>query len=148
MNQLNKTFVLIFCAACFAAWSKKDAGSFVTEKQNSLVGDHMFGVQFIWDGYGTAVISEENGELKIKGEQYSNDKEEYVLLDGTITIIDERNFKIKGHLKLFTKGCCGLLDREIDYTFRKTGKRKYYRLKERQELCDQYTCAYYMDIFD
>ena len=42
---------------------------------------------------------------------------------------DERNFKIKGNLKLFTAGCCGLFDREIDYTFRKTGNRKYWRLK-------------------
>jgi len=122
------------------------------ERQNDiekkLVGKHMFGVQFIWEGYGTAEITKENGELKIKGEQYSNDKEEYVLLDGTISIIDERNFKINGHLKLFTKGCCGLLDREIDYTFRKTGSRKYYRLKEREKLCSQYTCAYYLDIFE
>lgn len=120
-----------------------------SEFEASLIGEHKFGVQFIWDGYGTATISKnEQGELVIKGEQYSTTKEEYVLLEGVITVMDERNLKIKGRLKLFTEGCCGLLDREIDYTFRKTGSRKYWRLKERNELCDQYTCAYYLDIFD
>ena len=128
--------------------------SFFSSAQNSefkasLVGEHQFGVQFIWDGYGIATITkDENGELRIQGEQYSTNKEEYVLLKGIITVIDEQNFKIKGNLKLFTEGCCGLLDREIEYTFRKTGARKYWRLKERDDLCDPYTCAYYLDIFE
>lgn len=116
---------------------------------STLIGAHAFGVQFIWDGYGEAIITEdEQGVLHLSGAQYSKDKEEYVLLEGTITIIDARHFKVKGHLKLFTEGCCGLLDREITYTFRKTGNRKYWRLKERDELCDPYTCAYYLDIFE
>ncbi len=120
-----------------------------TPFEESLIGEHQFGVQFIWDGYGIAQITrDEEGNLRIKGEQYSNTKEEYVLLDGIISVIDARNFNIKGSLKLFTSGCCGLLDREIDYTFRKTGNRKYWRLKERNDLCDQYTCAYYLDIFE
>lgn len=130
------------------AWSKTRIGGADVELHRSLVGKHMFGVQFIWDGYGTAEITDDNGILKIKGEQYSKDKEEYVFIDGTISVIDERNFTVKGHLKLFTKECCGLLDRDIDYTFRKIGSRKYYRLKEREELCSQYTCAYYLDIFE
>lgn len=120
-----------------------------TTFEESMIGKHQFGVQFIWDGYGSAKITkDEQGILHIKGEQYSNNKEEYVLLGGIITVIDEKNIKIKGNLKLFTEGCCGLLDREIDYTFRKTGSRKYWRLKERNDLCDQYTCAYYLDIFE
>lgn len=144
----KKTLIIFLCVAFSLAWSKSDDIKSTTELQNDLVGTHMFGVQFIWDGYGTAEITEEDGVLKIKGEQYSNDKEEYVLLEGTISEIDERNFTVNGYLKLFTKGCCGLLDRDINYTFRKTGSRKYYRLKEREELCSQYTCAYYLDIFE
>lgn len=140
--------IILSCVAFSFAWSKAGDFQSKSELHNTLVGKHMFGVQFIWDGYGTAEISKENGVLKIIGEQYSNDKEEYVMLDGTISVIDERNFMVKGHLKLFTEACCGLLDREINYTFRKTGNRKYYRLKEREELCSQYTCAYYLDIFE
>lgn len=144
----KKTLFVLVAIAFSLAWSKGRNNAAGSELQNALEGTHMFGVQFIWDGYGTAEITEEDGVLKIKGEQYSNNKEEYVLLDGTISIIDERNFTVKGHLKLFTSGCCGLLDREINYTFRKTGNRKYYRLKEREDLCSQYTCAYYLDIFE
>lgn len=117
--------------------------------EESLVGKHAFGVQFIWDGYGTAEITNRAGVLYLKGEQYSNDKEEFVLMEGTIAIIDDRNFTFKGKLKLFTIGCCGLLDRDnVNYTFRKTGNRKYWRLKERDDLCSPYTCAYYLDIFE
>ncbi len=142
----NKLKILFFgiLALTFSVSAQNGQDNFETE----LIGEHMFGVQFIWDGYGTAQITEEDGVLKIKGKQYSDNKEEYVLLDGTITVIDERNFTVKGHLKLFTLGCCGLLDRKINYTFRKTGSRKYYRLKEREDLCGQYTCAYYLDIFE
>lgn len=115
--------------------------------EESLIRKHQFGEQFIWDGYGRAeIFKERQGILRIKGEPYYNNREEYVL-HGTITVVDERNFMIKGNLKLFTAVCCGLLDREIVYTFCKTGNRKYWRLKERIELCDQYTCAYYLDIF-
>jgi len=39
-------------------------------------------------------------------------------MEGTITIIDDRNFTYNGSLKLFTKGCCDLLDRTVSYTFR------------------------------
>jgi len=138
-----KTYLLCICMLGLSLFSKMDS-----KAQNSLVGDHMFGVQFIYDGYGTAEILEKDGVLYLKGEQYSNDKEEYVLMEGTITIIDDRNFTFNGDLKLFTKGCCGLLERNVSYTFRKTGSRKYYRLKERDELCSQYTCAYYLDIFE
>lgn len=144
----KKSFLILLSVAFSLAWAKKDKNNTEVEPHSSLVGTHMFGVQFIWDGYGTAEITEEDGVLKIKGEQYSNNKEEYVLLEGTITVIDERYFTVNGHLKLFTSECCGLLDREISYTFRKTGSRKYYRLKERNDLCDQYTCAYYLDIFE
>jgi len=118
------------------------------EMAEKLVGIHKFGVQFIYDAYGTAEITEKDGVLHIKGQQYSDDKEEYLLMEGTLTILDERNLRFDGILKLFTEGCCGLLDRTVSYTFRKTGSRKYWRLKERNDLCDQYTCAYYLDIFE
>ena len=135
-------FLFLFCVS----WSFQ--AQELEEVRQSLIGKHDFGVQFIWDGYGTATITEEDGTLRIKGEQYSSSKEEYVLLEGTITILDARSISFDGHLKLFTEGCCGLLDRRVTYTFRKTGNRKYWRLKDREDLCGQYTCAYYLDIFD
>ncbi|WP_273567771.1 hypothetical protein [Maribacter halichondriae] len=142
MTTLKITFIVLF-GLLIAMHSDTDV-----KNAESLIGTHKFGIQFIYDGYGTAEISEVDGELYIKGSQYSEDKEEYVLLEGKITVIDERNFTVDGDLKLFTEGCCGLLDRKVTYTFRKTGNRKYYRLKERDDLCSPYTCAYYLDIFE
>ncbi|NHF60768.1 hypothetical protein FK220_015545 [Flavobacteriaceae bacterium TP-CH-4] len=139
-----KSFLIFFCLLFLSI----SAVAQLTDEEKSLLGSHQFGVQFIWDGYGTAVVSKLDGVLHIRGEQYSDDREEYVLLDGVITVIDSRNFTINGSLKLFTKGCCGLLDRTVNYTFRKAGNRKYWRLKEREDLCSPYTCAYYLDIFE
>jgi len=144
MKYFKLLLILFFSCLELSAQNAKQVAA-----ENTLLGEHMFGVQFIWDGYGSALISRnEEGDLLIKGEQYSSNREEYVLLEGKVNVIDARNFTISGHLKLFTEGCCGLLDRDITYTFRKTGSRKYWRLKERNDLCDQYTCAYYMDIFE
>ncbi len=40
--------------------------------EESLIGKHQFGIQFIWDGYGSAeILKEKQGILRIKGEQYS-----------------------------------------------------------------------------
>lgn len=143
MKRFGLLFPLLFSFCFLSAQNTTQAA------EDALIGEHMFGVQFIWDGYGTAEITRnDTGELTIKAEQFSSSKEEYVLLNGKIELIDDRNFIITGHLKLFTEGCCGLLDRDISYTFRKTGNRTYWRLKERNDLCDQYTCAYYMDIFE
>ena len=143
MNGMPKS-IFSFCFI----WMSFFSASAQQEISDNLIGTHKFGVQFIYDAYGTAEITEKDGVLYLKGEQYSDDKEEYLLMQGTITILDERNFKYEGSLKLFTEGCCGLLDRKVSFTFRKTGNRKYWRLKERNDLCDQYTCAYYLDIFE
>jgi len=143
---MKRNILLLLLSFSFSLLSAQNTSQVA---EDALIGEHMFGVQFIWDGYGTAKITRnEAGELIIKAEQFSSNKEEYVYLNGKIELIDDRNFTITGHLKLFTEGCCGLLDREVSYTFRKTGNRKYWRLKERDDLCDQYTCAYYMDIFE
>lgn len=142
----NFNFFLILILSSFGTTAQTEK---LIATEDALIGEHMFGVQLIWDGYGTAEISRnEKGDLIIRGEQYSSNKEEYVLLEGEISVIDERNLTITGHLKLFTEDCCGPLDGEVSYTFRKTGNRKYWRLKERNDLCDQYTCAYYLDIFE
>lgn len=147
--KVLKTVNPVFFCAFFLLGSLMVVRGQEKGSEARLIGEHAFGVQFIWEGYGKAVIVEDEEEvLYISAEQYSKNKEEYVLLEGELTVLDDRHFRVKGHLKLFTEGCCGLLDRNVNYTFRKTGARNYWRLKERDELCDPYTCAYYLDIFE
>ena len=119
-----------------------------TKVEQLLLGKRIFGVQFIWDGYGSAMVTKEDGKLKISGSQFSKDKTEYCKINGEITIVDERKIIIKGNIQIFTNDCCGIINKNSEFTFAKTGSRKYWRLQEFNQLCSQYTCAYYLDIFE
>ena len=128
---------------------KKEVENPPTAKvEQLLLGKKIFGVQFIWDGYGSAMVTKEGGGLKISGSQFSKDKTEYCKLNGDITIVDERKIIIKGNIQIFTNDCCGIINKNGEFTFAKKGSRKYWRLQEFNRLCSQYTCAYYLDIFE
>jgi hypothetical protein len=115
--------------------------------KDKLIGDHNFGVQFIWDKYGTASISNNGTNLIINGTQFSNDNTEYCKINGELEVINDKTLNFTGNITIFTKNCCGLIDINGNFTFSKTGNRKYWRLQERNKLCDEYTCCYYLDIF-
>lgn len=117
--------------------------------ENKLLGEHPFGVQFIWDGYGTCTITKEKDGIKIEGSQFSKDREDYLLIKGTVKIVDERAFTVTGSLKINIKDCCGKAEKEGIFTFKRWGKRKFWRLQnpERKHLCDMYVCHYYIDVF-
>lgn len=121
--------------------------SLFSNTEKSLLGTKKFGVQFIWDGYGEALISKEKETIQFDGKQYSNDKSEYLLMKGDITIINDKKISFKGSIDLFTKDCCGIIQEKGTFTFLKSGQRKYWRLQERGKLCDIYKCSYYIDIF-
>ena len=137
-----KRLLYVFCFIWFTHSTVKAQQN---ELGESLIGTHQFGVQFIWDGYGSSEITKKDGTLYFKGEQYSNDQEEYLLMEGSITLIDDRNFTFNGSLKLFTEGCCGLLDRTVTYTFRKIGKRKPITLS--WSNMSKRPCSYNMHVF-
>ena len=129
---------------------------------DKLVGKHRFGVQFIWDGYGTATIKKEGPDLIIEGEQFSKKKKnkkdkaikdetlDYVKITGVVHMVNKRTLEVTGTLDTFIKSCCGTQSLEGTFIFKKWGKRKYFRLQDphRGRLCDMYTCHYYIDIFE
>lgn len=117
--------------------------------ESMLLGQHSFGVQFIWDGCGTCTITKEKEGMKIEGSQFSQDKEDYLFIKGMVKIIDERVFTVTGSLKMNIKDCCGKTEKEGTFTFKRWKKRKFWRLQnpERENLCDMYVCHYYIDIF-
>jgi serine/threonine protein kinase len=115
--------------------------------ENLLLGRKTFGVQFIWDNYGFADIKKDNNILKITGEQWSSDNSEYAIIDGELRVKDDRTLIFNGKIKLFTNECCGEINLNRSFTFKRTGSRNFFRLQERNSLCDEYTCCYYMDIF-
>lgn len=120
----------------------------IGKAEKKLLGKKAFGIQFIWDGYSFAEIYLDGDVIKIKGNQFSKDKSEYCKIEGKLDFKDEKQFIFNGHITIYTHDCCGVIDTTGKFTFRKTGNRKYWRLKEFDNLCSMYTCAYYLDIFE
>ncbi|WP_373818523.1 hypothetical protein [Glaesserella sp.] len=114
--------------------------------EKKLLGKHMFSLQWIsWDKLGTAVVKRGTQGLEIEAKQALNG--DFVTLNGTIEIIDERAFNFTG--KIVTKvhhinqgvAC----QREGTFEFRATGKRKYWRMQQIDNPCDQ--VVDYIDVY-
>jgi hypothetical protein len=144
LKKLSKIKLIIV----FALASLFIEGQTASAMQKNLFGKKKMGIQFIWDGYGTAEIKKIENKITIEGSQYSKDKNEHCLISGELTIASPTKLIFAGTIKIFTKDCCGEIDTTGTFTFVKSGKRKYYRLQEFDSLCSQYTCAYYLDIFE
>jgi hypothetical protein len=113
-----------------------------------LVGAHRLSLQWIsWDYFGKATVTEKNGTLFIKGEQRGRGNDDYVTMDGVITRVDAKEFTFEGDIitrvSHINKGepC----KRTGEMIFRITGNRKYWRLQQMDNPCDE--AADYVDIF-
>lgn len=114
-----------------------------------LLGRHKLSLQWVsWDYFGSATVINRKGVFNIKGEQKARGKSsDFVKLDGIITSIDAKDFVFDG--KIVTqvshindgKPCT----REGEFTFKITGKRKYWRLMQMDNPCDPVTD--YVDIY-
>jgi hypothetical protein len=137
--------VLAFVSASFA--QDKTVINSQTAKQ-MLLGRHMFSLQWIsWDYFGRATVTQKGGVLFLQGEQKARDGNDLLTIDGTITEVNRYDFRFNG--KIVTQvshinngePCV----REGDFTFKITGKRKYWRLMEMDNPCEGVTD--YVDIF-
>lgn len=118
----------------------------VSPEESKLIGSWIFGIQFI-DDYGQANIYKSNGELYIEGYQSDPQQLGYCQIEGIINVVDTTRFTFQGQVGLFTEGCCGTIEwSDANLTFVKKGNRSYYRMQEIDQLCDRYTCAYYLDL--
>ncbi len=118
-----------------------------------IIGKHLVSLQWIgfWDYFGEVNITEgADGNLVVKGSQKGRGEQEgdYLTIDGTLEVIDYKNLKFSGEIvtrvSYINNGepCV----RKGNYTFRATGKRKYWRMKENLNPCDN-TSSDYVDIF-
>ncbi len=113
-----------------------------------LLGKHRFSLQWIsWDYFGTAIVTDKKGVLYLKGEQKGRGNDDYLTIDGVITLIDEKEFKFDG--KIVTKVShlnngepC---PREGEVTFAITKNRRYWRLQDMRNPCDG--VLDYVDVF-
>ena len=114
----------------------------------NLLGKHKLSLQWIsWNYFGTATVTNEAGVYSIRGSQKGRSNNDLLTIEGIIVSIDAKQFVFEG--KIVTqishinggKPCA----RQGDFTFKITGKRKYWRLQEMDNPCDEATD--YVDIF-
>jgi hypothetical protein len=113
-----------------------------------LLGRHKLSLQWIsWDYFGTATVTKHQGIYRLKGEQRGRRNSDYLTVDGVITSIDTKQFVLSGKMVTRVSYLNGgkPCERQGDFTFKITGKRKYWRLQEMDNPCDEATD--YVDIF-
>jgi len=142
--------VLVSCLLVTHAFADERNATLVKDEtaKAKLLGVHKLSLQWIsWDYFGTATAVEKDGLITLKGEQRSKTGSDSVLLDGVVTEIDKNSFRFNGSIVTRVsfinegKACV----RQGNFTFRITGSRKYWRLKEMDSPCGPETD--YVDIY-
>ncbi len=113
-----------------------------------LLGRHKLSLQWIsWDYFGTATVTERRGVLYLKGEQKGRGSRDFVRIDGRITSVDSKEFVFDGKIVMQISHINNgqPCEREGEMTFKITGKRKYWRMQEMDNPCDEATD--YVDIY-
>ncbi len=116
--------------------------------KGKLLGRHFLSLQWIsWDWYGRAYVRRSKGVYYLTGNQKSRENDDELTIDGVITEINRYNFKFNGRITTKVSHIANGEEcvREGDMTFAISGKRKYWRLQEIDNPCDQ--VADYVDIY-
>jgi hypothetical protein len=110
-------------------------------------GEYPLTVQFISDVPGSVLITKKNDTLFLKGKTISNDSSGFLYLDGYVKNIVLDSFEYVGNINMFaTKDYCDTIHKTGIWTFRRIDNRKFFRLKERETLCDERVTHFYIDI--
>ena len=113
-----------------------------------ILGRHKLSLQWIsWDYFGIATVRNNAGVYSLRGEQKGRGNDDVLTIKGSIVSIDSKEFRLNGtitsRISHINNGepCV----RQGEFTFRITGKRKYWRLQEMDNPCDEATD--YVDIY-
>jgi len=156
MRRALLGLIIIFAVLMTAAAQRAEKAEKYTPKvivndmaaKQMLVGAHRFSLQWIsWDYFGKAIVTEKNGSLLVKGEQRGRGSDDYVTMDGVITRVDAKEFTFEGDIitRVSHINNGEPCKRSGEMTFRITGNRRYWRLQQMNNPCDE--AADYVDIF-
>lgn len=149
MKRIVASIVALIALTSFAIGQERtDVNS--ASAARMLLGRHKLSLQWVsWDYFGVATVINRRGIYSIKGEQKGRGqtRSDYVKIDGVITSIDAKEFAFRG--KIVTqvshinsgKPCI----RDAEFTFKITGKRKYWRMQQMDNPCDPVTD--YVDVY-
>lgn len=147
MKRVTCSLVIVMAAALFAiAQGRTIVNDQAAAKM--LLGKHKLSLQWIsWQHFGSATVTNEAAVYSIRGSQKSRDNRDLLTIEGIIVSIDAKQFVFEGKIVTQISHINGgkPCTRHGDFTFKITGKRKYWRMQEMDNPCDQATD--YVDIF-
>lgn len=147
MKRVTCSLVIVMAAALFAiAQGRTIINDQAAAKM--LLGKHKLSLQWIsWQHFGAATVTNEAAVYSIRGSQKSRDNRDLLTIEGIIVSIDAKQFVFEGKIVTQISHINGgkPCTRHGDFTFKITGKRKYWRMQEMDNPCDQATD--YVDIF-
>lgn len=134
---------------------KDEQGKYVMNDQqretfvNNIEGTHMCSLQWIsWKKFGNVSLERNpDGTLSCTGGQKSTTSNDYLKLDGAITVVNPLHLKFKG--KIIT--CVSHINsgkpvvRDGEFNFTVAGQRRYWRMREMNNPKDG--CCDYVDIY-
>ena len=131
-----------------------DGKYLMTEEQReafvrNIEGTHMCSLQWIsWKKFGSVILERNpDGTLSCTGGQKSTTTDDYLKLDGVITVVNPLHLKFKG--KIIT--CVSHINqgkpvvRDGEFNFTVAGQRRYWRMREMNNPEDG--CCDYVDIY-
>ena len=141
---------LIVISFSFSAFAQQRTKVNDTRAAGMLLGRHKLSLQWVsWDHFGLATVTNRRGVYSIKGEQRGRglSKGNSVTIDGVITSIGAKEFGFRGKIVTLVTHINGgePCVRDGEYTFKITGKRRYWRLQQMDSPCDQATD--YVDVY-
>ena len=149
-KKLVACALVILAICCVSIFAQQKTEILDTKAKARLLGRHRLSLQWIsWDYFGVATVSQKGLTLYLKGRQdgRGRNRSDYLTVDGLITSIGSREFRFKGKIVTRLSHINGGSPcvREGEMIFRITGKRRYWRLQEIDNPCDE--VADYVDIF-
>lgn len=145
-KKLLVLITLAVLAVSAAGQERTDVNDAAAAKM--LVGRHKLSLQWIsWDYFGSANVTNSRGVYRIKGDQKGRGNNDFVKIDGVIKSIDVKEFVFEGTIITQISHINGgqPCTRDGEFTFKITGKRKYWRLMQMDNPCDPVTD--YVDVY-
>jgi hypothetical protein len=148
LKKIIRASVLIVFVLVVSSFAQEKTVVNDARAKAMLLGRHRLSLQWIsWDYFGAANVTQRGGVLYLKGSQKQRGGTDFLTVDGIITSVDAKEFSFTGKIIMQISHINGGKPcvRDGDFTFRITGKRKYWRMREIDNPCDE--AADYVDIF-
>ena len=145
---ISATIVILFFGLMAVGQQRTDINNSAAARM--LLGRHRLSLQWVsWDYFGVATVTNRRGVYSLKGEQKGRGKQnsDFVKVDGIVTSVDAKEFSFQGQIITQVSHINGgkPCTRDGEFTFKITGRRKYWRLQQMDNPCEPVTD--YVDIY-